>query len=281
MKKKSIMVRLFSLHIPLFLFGFFFLFPFLWMAITAIKPDSELYNPAQFPLLVRSPTLEHFKYVFTKMPFFFVWMRNSFIAAGLSTFISIIIGSLAGYSVARLRFPGASMIGMGIFITYLVPRTLLFLPLAYMLRSFGLANSVISLVITYPTFLVPFCTWILMGYFASIPKEIEECAIIDGCSRIGVFVRIVAPLSTPGIMAAGIFAFTLSWTDFIYALSFIQLDSQKTLPVGVVSQLVIGDVFLWGPLMATALLASVPIAIIYMLLQRHFVSGLTAGAVKY
>lgn len=143
------------------------------------------------------------------------------------------------------------MIGMGIFITYMVPRTLLFLPLAHVLRSLGLANSVISLVVTYPTFLVPFCTWILMGYFATIPKEIEECAIIDGCSRIGAFVKIVLPLATPGIIAAGVFAFTLSWTEFVYALSFIQLESQKVLTVGVVGQLVKGDVFLWGSLMAT------------------------------
>ncbi|MFQ6067354.1 MAG: carbohydrate ABC transporter permease [bacterium] len=214
------------------------------------------------------------------MPFL-TWMRNSFIAAGLSTFLSLAIGSLAGYSVARLRFLGAGMIGMGIFITYLVPRTLLFLPLAHVLRSLGLANSVVSLIIAYPTFLVPFCTWILMGYFATIPKEIEECAIIDGCSRIGAFVRIVLPLATPGIIAAGVFAFTLSWTEFVYALSFIQLESQKVLTVGVVGQLVKGDVFLWGSLMAAALMASIPIAAIYGVLQRHFISGLTAGAVKY
>lgn len=272
--------KILLLYLPLLFLGIFFLFPFFWMAITSLKPDRELYNLAQSPFVLKAPTLEHFVYLFTKMPFL-TWMRNSFIAAGLSTFLSLAIGSLAGYSVARLRFLGAGMIGMGIFITYLVPRTLLFLPLAHVLRSLGLANSVVSLIIAYPTFLVPFCTWILMGYFATIPKEIEECAIIDGCSRIGAFVRIVLPLATPGIIAAGVFAFTLSWTEFVYALSFIQLESQKVLTVGVVGQLVKGDVFLWGSLMAAALMASIPIAAIYGVLQRHFISGLTAGAVKY
>jgi len=280
MIKQKFFNNLIFLYLPLVLLGIFLLFPFFWMAITSIKPDSELYNLAQSPFLVKRPTLEHFRYVFAKMPFF-VWLRNSFIAAGCSTFISIAVGGLAGYSVARLRFPGASLIGMGIFVTYLVPRTLLFLPLGYILQSLGLANSVISLIITYPTFLIPFCTWILMGYFAGIPREIEECAIIDGCSRIGAFIRIVVPLSTPGLIAAGIFAFNLSWIEFVYPLSFIQLESQKVLTVGVVGQLVKGDVFLWGSLMACALMASLPIAVIYMILQRYFIRGLTAGAVKY
>lgn len=279
-RNKTLVKNIFLLYFPLLFLGIFFLFPFFWMAITSIKPDRELYNLTQSPFVVIAPTLEHFTYLFTKMPFL-TWMRNSFIAAGCSTLVSLVIGSLAGYSIARLRFPGASAIGMGIFITYLVPRTLLFLPLAHVLRSLGLANSVISLVVTYPTFLVPFCTWILMGYFATIPKEIEECAIIDGCSRMGAFVKIVLPLATPGIIAAGVFAFTLSWTEFVYALSFIQLESQKVLTVGVVGQLVKGDVFLWGSLMATALMASIPLAVIYGVLQRHFISGLTAGAVKY
>jgi len=272
--------RIIFLYLPLCVLGIFLLFPFAWITITSIKPDPELYNLAQSPFVVKNPTLEHFEYVFTNMPFL-TWLKNSFIAAGSSTFISLALGSLAGYSVVRLRFPGASMIGMGIFITYLVPRTLLFLPLAYILRSLGIANSVFSLIATYPTFLVPFCTWILMGYFAGIPKEIEECAIIDGCSRVGAFIRIAIPLAIPGILAAGVFAFTLSWIEFVYPLSFIQLESQKVLTVGVVSQLVKGDVFLWGKLMACALLSSVPIAVIYIMLQRYFISGLTAGAVKY
>jgi len=275
-----ILSKIFLFYLPLFLVGIFLLFPFVWMGFTSITPNAALYNTDRFPFLVIEPTLAHYEYVFKKMPYL-IWLKNSLIACSMSTVISLVIGGIAGYSVARLRFYGALFIGMGIFITYLVPRALLFLPLAYILHSWGLANSVISLVVTYPTFLIPFCSWILMGYFRTIPAEIEECAIIDGCSRMGAFVRIVVPTAVPGIIAAGVFAFTTSWVEYLYPLSFISSRLKKPLTVGIPAELLHGDVFFWGPLMAVSLLASIPIALIYALLQRYYVSGLTAGSVKY
>jgi multiple sugar transport system permease protein len=156
----------------------------------------------------------------------------------------------------------------------------MFIPLAHVVRALGFANSILALILTYPTFLVPFCSWMLMGYFKTIPKEIEECAMIDGCGRLRTLIRIVLPVSLPGLVSAGIFAFTLSWNEFMYALIFIQSEGSKTIPVGVVGQLVLGDVFFWGPLMAAALVGSLPVVIVYMFFQRYFIAGMTAGAVK-
>jgi len=170
--------------------------------------------------------------------------------------------------------------GMLIFVTYLVPTTLLFLPLAYVVRNLGMFDKPIALMLTYPTFLIPFCTWLLMGYFKGIPRELEECAMVDGCTRFGAFFKIVLPISLPGLVSAGLFAFTLSWNEFIYALTLAQSNSVKTLPTGVVSQLVLGDVYFWGQLMAAALLGSVPIAILYSFFLEYYVKGMTAGAVK-
>lgn len=266
-------------YLTLIPFLVFNLFPFVWIAITSVKPNQDLYNIAQSPFALSRITLEHYQFLFTKIAFP-VWLRNSLMVSLGATGISLVVGILSGYSLARLRFRGSTWMATGIFVTYLVPPALMFIPLAHVVRALGLTNSTLALIVTYPTFLVPFCTWMLMGYFRTIPKEIEECAMIDGCGRIQTLIRIVLPVSVPGLLSAGIFAFTLSWNEFLYALVFIQSEARKTVPVGVVGQLVLGDVFFWGPLMAAALLGSLPVVMVYMFFQRYFVAGLTAGAVK-
>jgi multiple sugar transport system permease protein len=208
------------------------------------------------------------------------WAYNTLYVSVFSTAISLITGIMAGYALSRLRFRGAGGMAVGIFVSYLVPPTLLFIPLADVVRAFGLLDSPWSLILTYPTFLIPFSTWLLMGYFKTIPRELEECAMIDGATRLQAMIKIVLPLALPGILSAGIFAFTLSWNEFIYALVFLSSSEIKTIPVGVVSELIRGDVFFWGPLMAGALLGSVPVAIIYSFFVEYYVAGLTAGAVK-
>jgi multiple sugar transport system permease protein len=271
--------RILLFHLPLWFFLFVTLFPFLWMFITSIKPNAELYNVRMNPLYVLHPTLEHFRYLLRET-IFLTWAYNTLYVSILSTAISLITGIMAGYALSRLRFRGAGGIAVGIFVTYLVPPTLLFIPLANVVRTFGLLDSPWSLILTYPTFLIPFCTWLLMGYFKTIPRELEECAMIDGATRLQAMVKIILPLALPGILSAGIFAFTLSWNEFIYALVFLSSTEIKTIPVGVVSELIRGDVFFWGPLMAGALLGSIPVAIIYSFFVEYYVAGLTAGAVK-
>ncbi len=255
------------------------LFPFFWMLITSLKSNQELYNLKQSPFWVEKPTLDQYTLLFTKVAFL-TWLKNSLIVSLVSTLVSLLVGIPAGYAIARLRFKGAEPIGLGIFITYLVPTTLLFLPLAYVIRSIGLYDSIWSLMLTYPTFLIPFCTWLLMGYFKGIPKDLEESAIVDGATRLQALLKIVLPLALPGIVSAGLFAFTLSWNEFVYALTFIQSNGVKTIPVGVVGQLTLGDVFFWGSLMAAGLIGSVPIVIFYGFFLEYYVKGMTAGAVK-
>jgi multiple sugar transport system permease protein len=271
--------RLALFHLPLWLFLIVTLFPFYWMLITSIKPNAELYNVRMNPFTVLQPTLDHFRYLLRET-IFPTWSFNTLYVSILSTAISLVAGILAGYALARLRFKGAGIIAVGIFVTYLVPPTLLFIPLADVVRAFGLLDSPWALILTYPTFLIPFSTWLLMGYFKAIPRELEECAMIDGATRIQALIKIVLPLALPGILSAGIFAFTLSWNEFIYALVFLSSTDIKTIPVGVVSELIRGDVFFWGPLMAGALLGSIPVAIIYSFFVEYYVAGLTAGAVK-
>jgi len=254
------------------------LFPFFWMLITSLKTDAELYNPRLSPFIVREPTLEHWENLFGTT-LFIEWAINTLWVAIASTAVSLFAGVLAGYAMSRLVFRGSTMFGIMIFITYLVPPTLLFIPLTGVVTWMGLQDTTLSLIFTYPTFLVPFCTWLLMGYFQTIPKELEECARIDGATRLQAMLKIVIPLAIPGILSAGIFAFTLSWNEFLYALVFIHSPETKTIPVGVTSELIKGDVFFWGSLMAGALLGSVPVAIVYSFFVEHYVSGMT-GAVK-
>jgi multiple sugar transport system permease protein len=271
---------LLTLHIPLAPFILFSLFPFYFMVVTSFKSDGELYDLKAIPFLIqRGATLEHYQLLLRETPFL-TWLFNSVLVSGLATAISIIIAILAAYSLARLRFRGAPSFGTAIFITYLVPTTLLFLPLAQVVNRLGLADSVWALILTYPTFLVPFCTWLLLGYFRTIPQEIEECAMVDGCTRFQALVRIVLPVAIPGIVCAVLFAFTISWNEFIYALTFISSTAQKTTTVGVTAELIRGDIFYWGSLMAGAVLGSIPIVLVYVLFMDYYVSGLTQGAIK-
>jgi len=255
------------------------LFPFYFMLITSFKPDVEIYDISQFPLIVKAPTFGQYQHLFEKTHFL-LWLKNSAVVATASTIISLTLGTLAAYALARLKFRGRQSLGLSVYITYLVPTSLLFLPLASVIRQIGLFDNPVALMITYPTFLVPFCTWLLMGYFKAIPRELEECAMVDGCTRFHAFRAIVLPIMLPGLVSAGLFAFTLSWNEFLYALTLTQSYEVKTLPVGIVSQLVLGDVYFWGSLMAAAVLGSAPIAILYAFFLEYYVKGMTAGAVK-
>ena len=270
--------RAMTFHVPLALLVVATLFPFYWMVITSIRPDTELYNVKMNPFVTLHPTVKHFEYLFD-LTLFPRWAWNTLFIATVSTGISLFCGLLAGYALARLQFRWAPSLGTMIFITYLVPPTLLFIPLGDVVKTFGLGDTPWALILTYPTFLIPFCTWLLMGYFKTIPREIEECARIDGASRIRAMVSITFPLAVPGILSAGIFAFTLSWNEFLYALVFLSSPQQKTIPIGVFTELVRGDVFYWGPLMAGALLGSIPVALVYSMFVEHYVTALT-GAVK-
>lgn len=201
-------------------------------------------------------------------------------AEAVATAVSLVIAILAGYSLARLRFPGVASFGTAVFITYLVPPTLLFLPLSQVVVWLGISDTIWALIVTYPTFLVPFSTWLLMGYFRTIPREVEECALVDGASRLQTLVWIVLPMAVPGIVCAALFGFTLTWNEFIYALTFVSQTANKTAVVGVTADLIRGDIYYWGSLMAGAVLASLPIVIVYVWFLDYYVSGLTAGAVK-
>jgi multiple sugar transport system permease protein len=271
--------RLFGLYLPLAAFLFFALFPFYWMALSSFKPNAELYNLRANRLWIQHPTLEQFRELFRKTAIL-LWLWNSFFVSFLTSFISMAFGVMAGYALARLKFPGAQAFGLATFVTYLVPTTLIFIPLASVVQWLGLSNSIWALVATYPTFLIPFCTWMLIAYFKSIPKDMEECAMIDGCSRIGAMVRIVLPMAIPGVIFSAMFSFTLSWNEFVYALTFISSTTQKTMSVAVPTELIRGDAYFWGELMAASLLGSVPVAVLYSFFMEYFVSGLTAGALK-
>ena len=271
--------RVVTLYLPLAIFVFVLLFPFYWMTTTSFKPDAELYDYARFnPFWIVHPTLMHiYKVLFeTSYP---QWLLNTTFVAVASTVLSLFSSVCAAYAIERLRFTGARYVGLAIFLAYLVPPSILFIPLAAIIFQLGLYDSDWALVLTYPTFLVPFCTWLLMGYFRTIPYELEECAMIDGASRLQVLRWITLPLAVPGLISAGIFAFTLSWNEFIYALTFISSSENKTVPVGAITELVEGDVYHWGSLMAAALMGSLPVVILYSFFVEYYVSSLT-GAVK-
>jgi multiple sugar transport system permease protein len=288
-RTRTFLGQLLTLQIPLVPFILFSLFPFYFMVITSFKSDGELYNLKANPFIIQlspthphysgGPTLEHYQLLLRDTPFL-TWLFNSVLVSVLATAISLVIAILAAYSLARLRFRGAPSFGTALFITYLVPTSLLFLPLAQVVNRLGLADSVWALILTYPTFLVPFCTWLLLGYFRTIPQEIEECAMVDGCTRFQALVRIILPVAIPGIMCAVLFAFTISWNEFIYALTFISSTAQKTTTVGVTAELIRGDIFYWGSLMAGAVLGSIPIVLVYVVFMDYYVSGLTQGAIK-
>ncbi|HET7365547.1 MAG TPA: carbohydrate ABC transporter permease [Burkholderiales bacterium] len=269
-------------YLPLGAFILALLFPFYWMIVTTVRPDGELYRPWNHPLYspfwTSHPTFEHVRDLLQDT-LFNTWMLNTMFIAFVATMISLVCGVIAGYALARLTFRWAGILGTGIFVTYLVPQTLLFIPLAEIIRDYRIGDTPWALILTYPTFLIPFCTWLMMGYFKAIPKELEECARIDGAARWQAMLYIIFPIAVPGILSAGIFAFTLSWNEFIYALVFLSSPEQKTVPVGVTSELIRGDVFFWGSLMAGALIGSVPVAIVYSFFVEHYVAGMT-GSVK-
>jgi multiple sugar transport system permease protein len=278
--KRQPLVRKILLHLGLVPFLFFALFPFYHMTLTSLKTDREMYDLTAVPLLIREgPTLQHYAYLLWETAFL-TWTKNSLLVTGLATAVSVIIGTIAAYALARMKFFGVGAFGTGVFVTYLVPTSLLFLPLAQVVHWLGLADSKWALVVTYPTFLVPFCTWLLMGYFRTVPKEVEECAMVDGATRLQALWRIVLPMAIPGLVCAVLFAFTLSWNEFIYALTFTSSSEEITASVGVTSELIRGDIYFWGALMAGAVLGSVPIVILYVFFLDYYVSGLTAGAVK-
>ncbi len=271
--------RFLNLYLPLIVYVVFLLFPFYWMTIVSLKPTEDLFELKYNPFWIQQFTLENYLYLFQNTDFP-EWVKNTLIVSITSTAISLACSVLIGYALARLRFPGSNFLGVGIFLAYLVPPTLLFLPMAQVIAKLGLYNTYWALILTYPTQLIPFASWLLMGYFRTIPREIEESAMADGCTRLATLFRIILPLSVPGLLSAGIFCFTLSWNEFLYALIFMSSGPMKTIPVGTVSDLIKADTLFWGSLMASAVLGSFPVALIYSFFVKHYVSGLTAGAVK-
>ena len=276
---ESLPRRVVTLYIPLGLILIVLLFPFYWMALTSIKPDEQLIDMNTYnPFWVVHPTIKHIsKLLFeTQYP---RWLWNTMYVAVGATTLSIIASVLAAYAIVRLRFKGADTVGVLIFFAYLVPPSILFIPLASVIQAYGLFDSPLSLILVYPTLLIPFSTWLLMGYFKTIPFELEECALIDGASRWQILTRIVVPLAIPGLISAFIFSFTLCWNEFIYALTFLQSTPNKTVPVAIVNEFVDGDIYKWGSLMAGALVGSLPLVILYAFFVEHYVSAMT-GAVK-
>ncbi len=253
------------------------LFPAYWMGITAFKPNREMYQAAT-TLVVQHPTLENFANLFAQTKFL-IQFRNSVVVATSTTVISVAISALGAYSLTRVRYRGRDLAAAAVFFTYLLPPTLLFIPMYLLFSQTGLLNTPAVLVLSYLTITVPFCTWMLKGYFHSIPRELEEAAFVDGCTRLQALRRIVIPLAAPGIASSALFAFTLAWNEYLYAFIFVSQDTMTTLPVGL-SSLIMGDVFLWGQIMAGALVMSLPILTIYFFGQRYIIGGMTAGAVK-
>jgi multiple sugar transport system permease protein len=267
-------------YIAVGLFVLVLAFPVVWMAITALKQNADLYPDDAIPFWFKlPPTLDNFKLLFNQTQFVH-WALNTVEISTLVVLITLAVAVPAGYALARLRFPGSETFGILIFLTYLVPSSLLFIPLSQVVVQLGLQDSKYALVVVYPTFTIPFCTWLMSGFFKQVPPEIEEAARVDGCSRIGAAVRVVLPVSIPGLLSLVIFAFTLSMQEFIYALTFVSTSAEKPVTLGITTDLVRGDVYFWGSLMGAALLVGVPVAILYNFFLDHFVAGITGGAIK-
>jgi multiple sugar transport system permease protein len=255
-------------------------FPFYWMLITTFKQTADLYTLENNPFIFNlRPTLEHLRFLFTETKYL-VWMENTAIVGIFVVGITLILALPAAYALARLTGRWGQRMGVGIFLTYLVPPTLLFIPLSRVIAILGLQDTIWSVVVVYPTFTVPFSIWLLMGFFKAIPRELEDAAMVDGLTRLGAFVKLVIPISLSGILTVVIFTFTLVTQEFVYALTFISNESSQMLGVGVPTFLVRGDVYFWGSLMAACLVASLPIAIVYNLFLDRFIAGFTVGAVK-
>jgi len=263
--------------------GLFLVFsaaPFYIMLITMFKRSHDLFGPTNNPFwLNEAPTLEHLDLLFNQT-LFPRFLLNTFLVGLAVVVVTVLLAVPAAISLARLAGRWGESVGIGIFLTYLIPPTLLFIPLSRVVSFLGLQNSLWSLVLVYPTFTVPFCTWLLMSFFKSIPKDIEEQALVDGCSRIGAMARVLLPLSVPGIITVVVFSFTLVAHEYIYALSFIQDSANKTIGIGMTTELVRGDVFYWGALMGGALIASIPVAVLYTIFLDRIISGMALGAVR-
>jgi len=271
--------RIVTTYIPLCIILFVLLFPFYWMGLTSIKPDEQLLDlDTVNPFWTTAPTLKHYYALLfeTEYP---TWLWNTMFVAIVSTVLSLIASVFAAYAIVRLRYKGAQTIGGMIFLAYLVPPSILFIPLSTVVFQYGLFDTPFALILTYPTILIPFSTWLLMGYFKTIPFELEECALIDGASRWQILTQIVLPLSIPGLISAFIFCFTLCWNEYIYALTFLSSSENKTVPVAIVTSFTDGDAYRWGSIMAGALFGSLPLVILYALFVEHYVSAMT-GAVK-
>jgi multiple sugar transport system permease protein len=264
----------------LLLFVVFFLLPPYYMLVTSLKTSEEIASMASNPwLIARHLTLDNYKGLLGQGQFL-TYYRNTAVVTVLVVAISMAVSLLAAYSLSRMRFWGSALLATGVFLTYLVPETLLFIPLFQIVRRLGLLNTYWSLVVVYPTIAVPFCTWIMIGYFASIPKELDEAALIDGANWLKMLLTIFIPVALPGIIAATIFAFTVSWGAFLYPMAFIYSTDQLVLTAGIVTTLIKGDVFQWGSIMAGALLAAAPPVVVYAFLMDYYIAGLTAGATK-
>lgn len=273
-----------ALYSVIAIFTIFAAFPFYWMLITTFKQHKDLYvgtrNVEHIPLIFNDPpTLDHLLRLFTETPYV-TFLQNTFFVGIVVVAITLIVAVPAGYSLARMMGRWGEQLGMGIFLTYLIPPALLFVPFARLIALLGLQDSLWSLILIYPTFTIPFCTWLLMGFFKAIPRDIEEQAMVDGCSRVGAILKAVLPLSVPGLLTAVIFAFTLVIQEFLYSLTFITSEGKMTVSLGVPSRLILGDVFYWQTLMAACLITSIPVVVLYNFFLDRFIAGLTGGAVK-
>ena len=250
--------------------------PLYWIVVTSIKPNLLIYRePQLFPSQV---TLDHFRFVLGQTPFL-QYIRNSVSVTLVTTSLAMIIGTLAAYAIVRLSFAGRRWVARSVVVTYLVPGSLLFIPMFQVIYTIGLIDNIVGLMLTYLTFTVPFATWMMIAYFRNIPTELDDAALVDGCNRLQALAWIMVPIALPALAVVALFAFTLSWNEFLYALVFIGSDSQKTLTVGLIG-LVRGDTFPWGPMMAASLLGALPPTLVYLVSQRWVVSGLAAGGVK-
>ncbi|MBX2804724.1 MAG: carbohydrate ABC transporter permease [Hyphomicrobiales bacterium] len=271
--------KLVTLYMPLGIIMVVLIFPFYWMALTSIKPDQELIDlEATNPLWTLNPTFKHIETLLfeTAYP---TWLWNTMSVAIGATILSLIASVFAAYAIVRIQYKGSDLVGGLIFLAYLVPPSILFIPLAWVVYQYGLFDTPFALILTYPTILIPFSTWLLMGYFKTIPFELEECALIDGASRWQILTKIILPLAIPGLISAFIFCFTLCWNEFIYALTFISDVNNKTVPVAIVTNFTDGDIYRWGSIMAGALIGSLPLVILYAFFVEHYVAAMT-GAVK-
>ena len=275
-KQQGRLIKRLVLTAGLLFFGFWTVLPLYWIVVTSIKPNLLIYREPSF--VPSQITADHFVFVLTKTPFL-LYVKNSLLVTLVTTGLAMVIGTLAAYAIVRLSFRGREWLARSVVVTYLVPGSLLFIPMFQVIYSIGLIDNVVGLMVTYLTFTVPFATWMMIGYFRNVPSELEDAALVDGCSRLQALARIMVPVALPALAVVALFAFTLSWNEFLYALVFIGSDSQKTLTVGLIG-LVRGDTFPWGPMMAAALLGALPPTLVYIVAQRWVVSGLAAGSVK-